>query len=131
MNTYKYSIVKYRRNPIRNEPINVGVVLHSASERVLAYRFEYKDRMTEPDKHVLRRYDEQFREIAAREVPWDAASFQSVRVCDPQFLERLSDYIGSRITFERPRGSRANSHEELLRSLMELFVTEYQRSVAS
>jgi hypothetical protein len=131
MNSYKYSVVRYRRNPIRNEPINIGIVLHSASERVLAYQFDDRHCMTSPDKQVLRRYDEQLQKIATREVCWQDASFQSISVCDPDFLEQLSDRIGSQITFEPPRGCRANNHQELLRNLIDLFVTEHQHSVAS
>lgn len=103
----KYSLIKYIPDPIRNEPVNIGMILHGADEEFLAFDWDLRrvsSKITRSDKEVLKHYEEQLEAIENEEMDWQRASFEGFSVARPDFLDKVSDSIGSKVIFESPRG---------------------------
>jgi len=126
MAEYKYALVRFFPDAVRDEPINVGVVLHSAANEYLGYRFHLRratHKLNSADRDTFRNYEEELAPIENDEVDWNAARFESFPVSDANFLPTLSDTIGNRIRFGSPRGLVAEDPDETLEELFSRFVS--------
>jgi hypothetical protein len=98
-------------------------VLHSASERVIEFWINRDDsRLANPDRETVRHYIEQLKKIEKRQVAWEEASFETIPVSDPNFLDKLSDCIGGQITFDRSRGCHSDNANRTFQELKDQFV---------
>lgn len=121
----KYSIVRFLSDPVRCEPVNIGLVLHSPQERFLAFEFDLRrvaSKMAKSDKETVRHFSEQLELVESHDLDWDQARFETISVADSQFLDRVADYIGNKIVFEPPRGCAAPDLDDLFDSLFQRFV---------
>lgn len=122
----KYSIVRYFAEPIKNEPINVGIVLHSAVDRYVGSRFDLRraaSKLTRADRDTFKHFEEELEPIENEEIDWDSASFENVKLSNPDFLSKLEDYIGNKIRFEAPRGCITKDPDQTLDNLFARFVS--------
>lgn len=121
----KYSVVRFVSDPVRVEPVNIGLVLHSPQERFLAFEFDLRraaSKMARPDKETVRHFSEQLELVENHDIDWERARFETIPVADPGFLDKVSDYIGNKIVFEPPRGCDAVDLDDLFVDLFERFV---------
>ncbi len=126
MPEFRYSLVKFFPNVLRDEPVNVGIILHSATERYLGYRFDLRraaSKLTRADKDTFRHYTEQLDPIENQDVDWDTASFESFHVARPDFLSVVADTLGNKIRLESPRGLVAEDPDSKLEDLFGQFVS--------
>jgi Protein of unknown function (DUF3037) len=126
MPEYKYALVRFFPDAVRDEPINVGVVLHSAANEYLGYRFDLRrasNKMNRADRDTFRHYEEELEPIENEDIDWNAARFESFAVSDANFLGTLSDTIGNRIRFGSPRGLVAEDPDETLEELFSRYVS--------
>lgn len=129
MAEYKYSLLRFFSDALRDEPVNVGVVLHSAVNEYLGYRFDLRratHRMTRADRETLKNFEEQLQLIENEEVDWDTARFESFALADQNFLSTLSDTIGNRIRFSSPRGLVSEDPDTTIDELFSRFVSAGQ-----
>jgi hypothetical protein len=126
MSEYTYSVIRYIADPIRNEPVNIGLIMHSAEEHCVIFRFALQRRprrkIPKPDMKTLSHYQEQLRAIENGQARWEEASFETTPVADPLFLEKVADYIGNKIRFDTPRGCRTDDAARTFEELFERFV---------
>ena len=126
MPEFSYSLVKYFPNVLRDEPINVGIILHSATEHYLGFRFDLRraaQKLTRADKETFKHYGQQLTPIENQEIDWDTASFESFRVARPDFLSSVADVLGNKIRLESPRGLTADDPDSKLEDLFGQFVS--------
>lgn len=126
MADYSYSVVRYYADPIKDEPVNVGLVMHSAADEYLAYRFDLRraaHRLLRIDKDVFGHYETQLEAIENEDVEWTRATFENVPVSSPDFLAKVSDYLGNKIRFEQPRGCVSDQPEDTFDGLFSQFVS--------
>jgi DUF3037 family protein len=122
----KYSLVRFVPNPIRDEPINIGIILHSAAERYFAFHLDLRraaSKFARADKDTMKRYEEQLERIENEETDWDHATFENVRVNEASFLDKLADYFGNKIRFSTPRGCIAENPDATFDVLVSQFVS--------
>jgi hypothetical protein len=134
MSEYKYSVIRYLSDPVRVEPINIGLVVHSAIERFLAFSFELRRvgaKITKPDKDTVNYFSEELKSIENQDVEWEQARFETIPVADTNFLEKLSDYIGNKIVFGTPRGCVTSDPDDLFDELFQRFVAVIPRHLAN
>lgn len=126
MSEYKYSVLRYLADPLRDEPINIGLVLHSAAEQRLTFRIHPRrvaSRLSGSDKMTLSHYTEQLEAIENELQDWESARFEGFGVHNPEFLEELADHIGNVIRFETPRGCVTDNPDRLFEDLFNQFVS--------
>lgn len=126
MAEYKYSLIRYIPDPIRDEPVNIGLIMHSASEQYLASHWDLRragSKMVRPDKGTIKHYEAQLEPIENEEVAWEEASFETISVAQPTFVEQLADYIGNKIRFGEPRGCITDNPDRTFDELFERFVS--------
>ena len=127
-----YSVVRYVADPIRNEPVNIGLVVHSANKRFIRFRFDEKRvNIADPDRDTLKHYEQELLPIKDHEIRWEDALFETIPVSDPMFLSKVSDYIGNKITFDTPRGCRTDDLSRTFEELFNQFVTVHNAVVAT
>jgi hypothetical protein len=122
----KYSVVRYFSDPIRVEPVNIGLVVHSPLERFLAFDFDLRrvaSKITTADKETVKNFSAQLEAIENQHVEWDQARFETIPVADTRFLDTLCDYVGNKIVFEPPRGCVSADPDDLFDELFQRFVT--------
>lgn len=68
--------------------------------------------------------------IENEELYWEGATFETLHVKEPDFLEKVSDYIGGKIVFERPMGCFAEDLDRTFENLFARFVAVKGRRVA-
>ena len=130
MGKYKYSLVRFFPNPIRDEAVNVGLILHSATERYFAYRFDLRrvaSKLARADKDTFKHFDAQLEPVENEDVDWEGASFETLPVAEPNFLEKLADYMGNKIRFGVPRGCLTEDPDRDFDDLFERFVSAGRR----
>jgi len=126
MPEFKYSIIRYIADQIRDEPINVGLILHSPSERFLAFDWDLKrlgPRLARPDRFTFKHFEEQLEPVENEEITWEEASFESVKVTIPDFLDVLADNIGNKIRFTPPRGCITDNPDAIFDELFKKYVS--------
>lgn len=121
----KYSLVRYVADPLKNEPMNIGVILHAPGDQFLGFDLDLRrvgSKITRSDKEALKHYEAQLESIENQETDWDAASFEGFHVADPEFLNKLAEYLGSKIVIDQPRGCISPNPNLVLQDLFQRFV---------
>lgn len=125
MPEFKYSVIRYIPDAMKDEPINIGLVLHSAADHFLAFHMDLRrvsSKLSLADRDTLKHYETQLESIENEEANWDTASFETVPVAEPAFLDKLADYIGNKIRFVTPRGCMAVDPDRAFDELFQRFV---------
>jgi hypothetical protein len=126
MPEYHYSLLKYYPDSLRDEPINIGIILHSAREQYLGYHLDLRraaHKLTRADKDTLHNFEEQFGPIENEEIDWDTARFESFALSEENFLSTVADAVGNKIRFAAPRGLLTNDPDQSLNELFGRFVS--------
>jgi Protein of unknown function (DUF3037) len=126
MAEFKYAIVRYFAEPIKDEPVNVGLILHSASDPYVGFRLDLRraaSELTRADKDTFKHFEEELEPIENDEINWEAASFENVMLSNPDFLNKLEEYIGNKIRFEAPRGCVTQDPDQTLDELFARFIS--------
>lgn len=121
----KYSLIRYVADPLKDERTNIGVIVHAPGERFLGFDLDLRrvrSKVTRSDKEALKHYELQLTAIENEDMDWDAASFEGFRVADPEFLDKLSDYLGSKVVIDSPRGCISPSPDRAVADLFQKFV---------
>lgn len=131
---FKYSVVRYLSDPVRVEPVNIGLVMHSPEDKFLAFEFDLRrvaSKITRADKETVKHFSDQLELIENQDVEWEEARFESIPVAQPRFLNTLSEYIGNKIIFDSPRGCvTAADPDDLFEDLFNRFVAVTKRDLA-
>lgn len=125
MPDYRYSIARFFADPIRDEPINVGLIVHSSAEQYLGYKFDLRrasHKLAAADKETLKNFQRGLEPIENETEDWGHAAFEKFRVADPHFLDHIADSIGNRIQFTAPRGFSSQDPDHTLEDLFTRFV---------
>ncbi|MCX6010313.1 MAG: DUF3037 domain-containing protein [Chloroflexi bacterium] len=134
MDACRYVIAKFVSDPIRDEPLNIGVILQCPSRKFIASRFltDFR-RITwarpEVEAHLLRAFCKEFNDkIGAFSNPFglpfipEPPEHQSV--IEPQFLDEVAAQYGNRFQFTAPRGTLTTDPVQELEHLFHTFVAE-------
>jgi len=130
MADYKYSLVRYFPDPIKDEPANVGIILHSAGEEYLGFRFDLRraaSKLSRPDRQTFKHFQEQLLPIENEDVAWPDSYFENYALADTGFLDRLADYMGTKIRFTAPRGCISDDPDMTLDNLFARLVSAGMR----
>lgn len=126
MAEYRYSLVRYFADPIRDEPLNVGVIIHSSAEHHIAFRFDLRrasTKLSSADRDSFKHFQEELEAIEREEIAWHTARFENIPVSEPDFLFKVADNIGNKIRFSAPRGLVTDKLGETFDDLFARFVS--------
>lgn len=121
----KYSLIRYVADPLKNEPVNIGIILHAPDEQFLAFDWDLRrvaTRITKSDKEALKHYESQLESVENQETDWNVARFEGFRVADTEFLEKISDQFGGKVIVAPPRGCVSPSADSAFEELFKRFV---------
>jgi hypothetical protein len=133
MTECKYSVVRYFADPVRVEPVNIGLVMHSAQEQFLASDFDLRrvaSKISKSDKETVKYFSQELESIENHDVEWEHARFETIPVADTKFLQKAADYIGNKIVFDLPRGCITPDPDQLFEELFQRFVATKPRHLA-
>lgn len=125
MGEYRFTIVRYVPNAIREEPINVGLILHSFTDHYLAFNWDLRrarPKLTQADKETFKNYEQELELIENEDVDWDAAQFENYKVAETDFLDSIADNIGNKIRFSSPQGYLTDDPDSAFEELFQQYV---------
>ena len=113
MSLCEYVVVRYVQDEIRNEPVNIGVILRDSNSGSIFTKF-YK-RMNQllirkPDANVDLIYD--FIE-----------SIQAIKLSDEEFLKDIAENFSHQIQFSEVMGTKCSKPQDQMRILYKRFVS--------
>lgn len=136
METCRYIVARFVPDPVRDEAINIGVVLQCTSRKFVACRFLddfARVRRIRPDIEtpLLRKFSDEFQERVIRfsdiySQPFIPEPLEHESVIEASFLDNLSTQYGNRFQFTSPRGTLATDPIQELNHLFGIFVAEKQ-----
>lgn len=137
METCRYIIARFVPDPVRDEPLNIGIVLQCVSRKFIACRFlEDFRRITqarpEVEARLMREFGREFQDKVARfsdpfSQPFIPEPPEHQSVIDPAFLDDVAAQYGNRFQFTSPRGTLTTDPVQELNHLFDIFVAERRK----
>jgi hypothetical protein len=122
---FQYSIVRYVPDVVRDEAVNVGVLVRSAEGNRFEFKFlprsaTVRKLWPEADSALVRNFQKQLTSCAKNNEPLGNVG----HIADPDFFDRArSEFIGN-LQLTQPRASRAENIEETLKHVYQTAVAE-------
>lgn len=116
----KYIVAKYVDDEIRDEPVNIGIILQSQRNFRTTMRFA-----TETPNWKLKNVSNESN-FLLREMIKKLKEYADSYEKDQSFFEKMSSSYDGKIRFTSPRGTLASDLLNKTNSLFELFVTSYR-----
>ena len=139
MESCRYIVARFVPDLVRDEPLNIGVILQCVSRKFIDCRFlEDFRRITqarpEVEARLLRAFSREFRDRVASfsnpfSQPFIPEPPEHQSVIDPAFLDDIAAQYGNRFQFTSPRGTLATDPVQELNHLFDTFVAERRREV--
>ena len=112
----QYSVIKFYADTVRDEPVNIGVVLYDQKQNYIKFKFlnDLFKKMSVKDIEIHKQYLDMF-----------ISSYYKINSIEEicKLIERkLSPYASSGIIFTEPRGTLAEDPEKEIEELYDRFV---------
>jgi hypothetical protein len=118
-----YVVVRFFRNPLRDEAKNIGIIIQCPDKRYVAGRFEerlHRISKSTADQAIMSHYANWASHLSRLTATGD--SLFAERELSPDFLNHLSTSTSGGVQFSEPRGCVTAYPDQALRELYELLV---------
>jgi len=125
MERYQYSVVRFVPNVVRDEGVNVGVIIKEAEGAKFVYRFlprgaTVRRLWPDADERLVNNFAHQLRAAQVQDRPLEGIGHPSDRV----FFQLARAEFNGNLQLAEPRGMLAESIEEVLSRIYDTYVAE-------
>ena len=104
----QYAVARYFRDPVAQQPRNIGVIVHCPDERVLAYRFlndsQLETIMPKEDAALIRQYVIDLERVRRAMVSGKEDKFLGIfSPLRREFLSEVAENLGERVSLLPPQ----------------------------
>lgn len=133
--TYFYSVVRYVQDPIKDEPVNIGVILQSPQSNFITCKFlnNFRSKLSRTasslDIDIVKKYAEDFKTKFKPFTGERADLFTKDAKClKEDFLSALSKENSGKIQFADPRGGFCANLRDEINLIFSTFVDEIEEN---